>query len=228
MVRSREYIARLRHFLYKRGEILFVSLLIIFVAIAINYTLIGTNEQYIYNLTSDSELAELPEVAIVLGGGIEAGQPKPLLKDRLDTAAKLLADGKVQRLLLSGDNRFSYYNEPEVMRKYLLNQKMVDENLLTLDEAGRSTYETCERAKKIYSLQKVLLISESTHLPRAIYLCRSFGIEAYGYASDGKSSSGLKIGQRWRELLARTKATVNVYTIGEKTVLGDPIIITHD
>lgn len=111
------------------------------------------------------------------------------------------------------------------MKNYLVNEKGLDPNVIQLDNAGRSTYETCERASKIFGLTEVVLVSESTHLPRAIYTCRSFGIDAYGYASDGQSSAGLKVGQRFREVLARTKAGINVYIVGEKTVLGERIDI---
>jgi vancomycin permeability regulator SanA len=164
-------------------------------------------------------------VGIVLGGGIENGQPRPLLKDRLDTAASLLAAGKVRKLIVSGDNRFENYNEPLVMQNYLIQEKGVDPDKIQLDNAGRSTYETCERAQKIFSLDRALFISETTHLPRVLYTCRSFGVEAYGYSSDGQSSAGLKVGQRWREILARTKAGINLYFVGERTILGEKIDI---
>lgn len=78
---------------------------------------------------------------------------------------------------------------------------------------------------ELFVISDAYLISESTHLPRAIYLCKHFGIDAYGIDSSGESSKGLQIGQRWREILARDKAVFNIYLIGEETVLGEPIII---
>ena len=170
------------------------------------------------------ESIEPQSVAVVFGGGVTETGPLPLLKDRLDTAKKLYDSGKVSKILLSGDNRFLDYNEPTVMYNYMVSLG-VDSSALQVDFAGRSTYETCERAVKIFGLKKAILVSESTHLPRAIYLCRHFGLEAYGYASDGQAASGLQIGQRWREALARNKAIFNTYIIGEKTILGDPINI---
>ena len=161
----------------------------------------------------------------MLGGGTENGKPRPLLKDRLDTAAHLLKTGQIRKILVSGDNRYTSYNEPGVMKKYLTDQKSISPNFIQMDNAGRSTYESCERAKKIFGLDKVVLISESTHLARAVYLCRSFGTRAYGYVSDGQSAAGLRLGQRFREVLARTKATINIYIIGENTVLGNKIAI---
>ncbi len=176
-----------------------------------------------YRLSSLGDI-QPQSVAIVFGGGVTETEPLPLLKDRLDSAKKLYDAGKVSKILLSGDNRFLDYNEPTVMYNYMLSQGL-SSSVLQVDFAGRSTYETCERAVKIFGLKKAILVSESTHLPRAIYLCRHFEMEAYGWASDGEAASGLQIGQRFREILARNKALFNTYIIGEKTILGDPINI---
>lgn len=191
--------------------------------VLINFIVIGRYDRYLVDW--DELPSNSSTVGVVLGGGIENGKPRPLLKDRLDTGAELLAAGKVRRLLLSGDNRFVHYNEPQVMYNYLVREKGIDPGLIQLDNAGRSTYETCERTKKVFGLEKAIFISESTHLPRAVYLCRSFGIEAYGHKSDGESSAGLRVGQRFREILARTKASINIYLVGENTVLGEKIAI---
>lgn len=185
----------------------------------ISYVYIGRFNRYI--VTEPDSF----EVAVVLGGGIRNGRPLPLLRDRLDKAKQLLDDGIVNKLLLSGDNRFENYNEPAAMYQYLLSAG-VNESQLQTDYAGRSTYETCERAHRIFGLKKALFVSEDTHLPRVLYLCRHFGIEAYGVKSNGTAASGLLIGQRWREVLARNKAIINVYIVGENTVLGDPIELT--
>jgi beta-N-acetylhexosaminidase len=196
------------------------------VVIAANYLFIGRYDRYVIH--DQAKLSQVfgqeKPVGIVLGGGItDDGKPMPLLQDRLDATASLLHQGRLSKVIVSGDNRFKIYDEPTAMRNYLVHEKGIDPELVQPDFAGRSTYETCERARKVFDVTQTLLISESTHLPRAIYLCRSFGVEAYGYVSDGQSSAGLKIGQRWREVLARTKASLNIYIMGEKTVLGEKI-----
>lgn len=190
-----------------------------------SFMIIEKQSSRIYDI-DDSNIAKLSEqitVGIVFGGGVREDEPLPLVKDRLDTAKSLLDRELVEKLILSGDNRSLSYNEPAVMFDYLVNDLGVSPEFIQPDFAGRSTFETCERAKKVFGVSKALLVSESIHLPRANYLCRHFGIESYGIKSDGQASSGLKIGQRWRELLARNKAVFNVYIIGEKTVLGEPI-----
>ncbi len=163
------------------------------------------------------------QVGIVFGGGIDGSEPTPLVKERLDTAKRLLDDGIVDSLILSGDNRFLSYNEPAVMLRYLTDDLGVDPTLLQEDFAGRSTYETCERASKVFGLTKAVLVSQNTHLPRAIYLCEHFGIQSYGVVSEGPASSKNANSQGIREVLARTKAVFNANIIGEKTILGESI-----
>ncbi len=212
---------RLKQLLARHGDG-FVACGLLFVAfVLINHVSIQSYRQYFI----DQNTADVPEVAVVLGGGISGGKPRPLLKGRLDTAAALYEQGVVSRILVSGDNRYENYNEPAVMNRYLVEEKNLPDNVIHQDMAGRSTYETCERASKIFQLDRIVLVSERTHLPRAIYLCRSFGLEAYGAPSQAEAASGLRLGQRWRELLASQKAFVNVYVKGEDTVLGEPLPI---
>ncbi len=190
-----------------------------------NFLIIQSENNFAYTMRQATVIAEAENIniGIVFGGGVAEGQPLPLLADRLLTAKQLLDNGSVDKLILSGDNRQLNYNEPSAMMNYLINELGADESQLQPDFAGRSTYETCERASKVFSVKKALLITESTHLPRAIYLCRHFEIEAFGVQSDSDASAGLKIGQRWREVLARSKAIFNVYIYGEQTVLGNKI-----
>ena len=160
-------------------------------------------------------------VGLVLGGGVDIlGRPHKELRGRLDVAAEALRRGVVQKLILSGDNRFENYNEPVAMYDYLVDEQHIDGNKLEPDFAGRSTYESCERAKKIFSQDRLVLISARSHLPRAIFLCRKMGIEAYGLPTEVESNNNFR-----RELLARVKAIINIYIVGERTVLGDKIKI---
>lgn len=158
---------------------------------------------------------------LVLGAGVDAkGKPYKELQARLDVGAQAIQKQMVSKLILSGDNRFENYNEPAAMQKYLETQKGIPSKLLVNDYAGRSTYESCERARKLFGQRRILIISARSHLPRAIYLCRKMGIEAYGLPADLEANNSFR-----RELLARVKALLNVYVLGEKTVLGPPISI---
>ena len=183
--------------------------------ITICYYTINPYTQYIRT----PETAENIKVGLVLGAGISPdGKPFDELKARLNVAADAVNAGTVDKLIVSGDNRFKNYNEPEVMKQYLINERQIPDDKIVSDYAGRSTYESCERASRIFQVNKLIIFSANSHLPRAIYLCRHFGIEAYGIPSGLEANNSTR-----RELLARVKAVSNAHLIGEQTVLGDPI-----
>lgn len=173
------------------------------------------------NLSEQDQSVKSMQVptGLVLGAGIDAnGRPYKELRARLDVAALALERGDVQRLILSGDNRFAYYDEPTAMKKYLMDTYSIGSNKLQPDYAGRSTYESCQRAAQVFNQTKLILFSAESHLPRAIYLCRSFGIETYGIASVTEANNAAR-----REAVARVKAIYNVHINGEPTILGAPI-----
>lgn len=163
--------------------------------------------------------AQPNKIGIVLGAGVNGkGQPYDELKARLDVAAQAHKQGTVKILLLSGDNRFVDYNEPQAMEDYLIDYHSLPLEALAKDYAGRSTYESCERASKIFDVKEAIIFSAQSHLPRAIYLCEHFGITSHGIPS------GVEANNYWRrEPLARIKALYNVYIKGEDTVLGEKI-----
>ncbi len=162
-------------------------------------------------------------VAIVFGAGLwRDGTPTNVLRDRIDTAAQLYFAGKVQKILMSGDNRFLDYNEPGAMREYALS-KAVPPEAIVLDYAGRRTYDTCYRAKAIFGLQEVILVTQSFHLPRAVYTCNALGMEAIGVAAD-QHDYRLSSQLYWnlRELPATLTAFLDVHLLRPEPVLGDP------
>jgi vancomycin permeability regulator SanA len=209
----------------KKNKIFRIGLLLL--SFLLTYTALSSFiiQSYESDIVSDSELDTKQNIylGIVFGGGVREDAPLPLVRDRLNAAHRLLENGAITKILVSGDNRSLDYNEPTVMKNYLIDTHGVNPEVIQEDFAGRSTYETCERASRIFGVRAAYLISEKVHLPRAIYLCRHFGIDAYGYASDDLAASGLQLGQKWREILARDKAVFNVNIKGEQTILGDPI-----
>jgi|GEM_PF-641359 len=141
---------------------------------------------YIKNY-SDSENLEYRYTALILGAGInEDGTPSAMLKDRLDVGYGLLKLGKVSKLILSGDNREVNHNEPEVMKQYLV-KKGISEYKLVLDYAGRRTYDSCYRAKAIFGQDKIYVVTQDFHITRAVFLCKSVGIDTIGITSDLQS-----------------------------------------
>jgi vancomycin permeability regulator SanA len=158
------------------------------------------------------------KVGIVFGAGITAkGKPYKELEGRLNGAIDLYRQGTITKIVVSGDNRFEHYNEPLAMETYLRDRD-IPGDAIQQDNAGRSTYETCERAKKVFQLDTAILITSQSHLPRAIFTCRKLGVESIGVAHGDNANNALR-----REFMARTKAVLNIYVYGEKTILGEPI-----
>lgn len=126
------------------------------------------------------QMAPAQPVAIVFGAGLRRdGTPTDVLRDRLKTAIDLYRSGKVTQLLMSGDHSSDYYNEPEAMRRYALQQGIPAEAIL-LDSSGLRTYDTCHRARSVFGIQRAILVTQPFHLPRALYTCNQLGIQAIG------------------------------------------------
>jgi SanA protein len=178
---------------------------------------------YAWKRTYSQEAVPSERVAIVFGAGLDRqGQATSILRDRVETAAKLYFSGKVQKLLMSGDNRTVNYNEPEAMRQYALGLGVPD-SALVLDYAGRSTYDTCYRAHAIFGLASAVLVTQQFHLPRALFLCNLLGVQASGVAADNYFYP-LRWTAIWniREQLATVGAFLDLYVIKPTPVLGKP------
>ena len=165
-------------------------------------------------------------VAVVFGAGLQRdGSASPVLFDRVATAADLYHSGKVARLLLSGDNRFLNYNEPQAMYDAAL-QLGVPAAALVLDYAGRSTYDTCYRAHAIFGLSRALLVTQAFHLPRALYLCDSLGMQTAGVIADRRRyQPRAELLWNVREIFATAAAWWDVNIAHPLPVLGDPLPI---
>lgn len=160
-------------------------------------------------------------VAVVFGALIASrGEPSPILKDRVDMAVALYKAGKVEKVLMSGDNRVADYNEVYAMQQYGMKQGLPEKDIV-LDYAGLSTYDTCYRAKAIFGLTEATLVTQRYHMPRAIYTCRSLGINAVGVEiPDWEKYPDLKFPNLQREELATFKMLWNVDVSHPKPILG--------
>ena len=162
------------------------------------------------------------QVAIVFGAGLwQDGSPTPVLRDRIQAAADLYFQNKVEKLLMSGDNRFADYDEPTAMKNYAL-KLGVPENAIVLDYAGRRTYDTCYRAKKIFGVKSAILITQEFHLSRALYLCDTLGVESIGVKADQRVYlKRLRFFWNTRESLATLTAFIDLYITHPLPVLGE-------
>ncbi len=173
--------------------------------------------------TFTADAVPAARVAIVFGAGLlRDGSAGPVLRDRVETAVTLYQQGKVNKLLMSGDNRFIEYNEPEAMRQYALDLGIPDQDIV-LDYAGRRTYDTCYRANAIFQVDSAILVTQGFHLPRALFLCNWFGIESTGV--EANNTYFRKISRLYwhtRELFATTQSVLDVVVTKPLPVLGDP------
>jgi SanA protein len=149
------------------------------------------------------------------------------LYDRVATAVELYRRGLVSKLLLTGDNRFVDYNEPEAMRRTAVELGVPAEDLV-LDYAGRRTYDSCYRAKEIFGVQRAMLVTQAFHLERALYLCEAFGIDGIGVVADRRNYT--QTSQTWwsiREAAASFAAWIDVNLTRPTPVLGEPLPIEN-
>ena len=173
--------------------------------------------------TFKSDDAPFRRVAIVFGAGLwQDGSPTPVLRDRVSTAAELYFAGKVDILLMSGDNSTENYDEPGAMRTYAISLG-IPEQAIVVDYAGRRTYDTCYRARDIFDVQEAILVSQSYHLPRALYTCSALGVSAVGVTSDLRTYRKASI-FFWnlREIPATLVALLDVHLTRPVPILGNP------
>jgi SanA protein len=203
---------------------LFLFGLFIIPTFLVNYFIREEFQELIYPATEFSEIKNT-RIGIVFGAGLDkkAENPSMILKDRLDTAVILYKSGKVQKLIVSGDNRFENYNEPTVMYEYLIKEG-VSEFDIERDYAGRSTYDTCFRAKEIFGISEAILITQDFHLPRALFTCQNLGIKVQG-ASANRNLYVKQNYNNFREIFAMVNTFMKIYISSPSVVLGDKIVI---
>ena len=131
------------------------------------------------HLYTASEVPAAP-VALVLGAQVYPdGTPSPFLAARLDLAKQLYDAGRVRAILVSGDNMAPEYDEPDAMRAYLISAGVPSTHVIA-DYAGFDTYDSCVRAKKIFGVDELIVVTQRYHLPRAVATSILVGLEANG------------------------------------------------
>ncbi|MFG1946656.1 vancomycin high temperature exclusion protein [Nonomuraea sp. NPDC048826] len=162
------------------------------------------------------------QAALVLGAGLYGDRPSPMLARRLDLAADLWHAGRVRALLLSGDNSRKEYDEPTAMRDYLLAAGVPGE-VMVLDYAGFDTWDSCVRARQVFGAERVTVVTQDFHLPRAVTLCRTAGLEAFGVGDDAASVWGVTAyALAAREMPATVKAFADALVLRSDPVFPGP------
>jgi vancomycin permeability regulator SanA len=158
-------------------------------------------------------------VALVLGARVyPSGTPSPFLAARLDLAHRLYQAGKVRVVLVSGDNMAVEYNEPDAMRGYLIDAGMPPEAVVA-DYAGFDTYDSCARARRIFGVEQLIVVTQAYHLPRAVATCRALGVDATGVGDTTQRNTRAWRRGAIRDQLACVKTVIDLVT-GRDPILG--------
>ncbi|MDH3697120.1 MAG: YdcF family protein [Flavobacteriaceae bacterium] len=165
------------------------------------------------------------KVGIILGTSrhlVEGGM-NPFYTHRINATIALFEAGKIEYVLVSGDNGTVYYNEPDTMKKDLI-KGGIPEDKIYMDFAGFRTLDSMVRAKEVFGLTNATVISQEFHNERAIYLAQRHGLHAVGYnAKDVQGNRGLKV--HLREYFARVKVFVDILMKTQPKFLGKKVII---
>lgn len=202
----------------------FLILCGIFFVIFVNFYILKQSNKYIFENVKD-----VPETqaALILGSRVySSGKMSDVLLDRVIKGLELYQNGKVKKLLISGDHGTKEYDEVNTVKDYLLKNGVLGADIF-LDHAGFDTYDSLYRARDIFEIKSLIIATQRFHLPRALYIGNALGIETYGYVADRQ----LYLAATWnetRESLARFKAFLNVTFHSKPKFLGDHIPITGD
>ena len=208
----------------KKYKILIISLVLFFISfISINLSVLNTGNQYIVENIEEIKSAE---VAIILGALVFDDRLSHIVIDRTETAIELYNNQKVLKILVSGDHGRKNYDEVNAIKDYLLEKGVPSEDIF-LDHAGFNTYDSMYRAQYIFGINSAIISTQKFHLPRALYIAKELGIDAYGLPAD-KRLYGKETYNNTRESFARIKAWFNIKFQSLPKFLGEKIPITGD
>ena len=207
------------------GALLLLCLIFAQIPILINAYMYEFSSRYILTVEEASEGKF--DCVLVLGAGVWGESPSPMLEERLNRGIEVYKTGCADRILMSGDHGRTEYDEVNVMKDFAVGKGAVAEEVF-MDHAGFSTYESMYRAKDVFQVKKVVIVTQKYHLYRAIYNARKLGLDAYGVAADGQYNYSLPVRtfNNARESLARCKDFLWCIFKPEPTYLGEVIPIS--
>ena len=221
--------------LHKKLSLLWRIIRIFFIACAvavlatflINIWMILTTRKHIF-----TDINAIPQrtVILILGSQIRGQKLSPVLQDRVDSGITLMEQGKGKKLLLSGDHGQRYYDEVNAMRLYVLdNAPAISEEDIFMDHAGFSTWDSMYRARDVFEVKDLIIVTQQFHISRAVCMARSLGLDAVGYGINQDRFRGRSLRSwRFREYLARIKAFFSIMFKSKPRYLGDKIPILGD
>lgn len=204
--------------------VLVIIIFIMIIVFGINGYVILASKKHIYN--ESSVIEDNYDCILVLGAGIWGGKPSPMLEDRLKEAIRLYENGIANKIIMSGDHGSENHDEVNIMKDYAIERGVPSENIF-MDHAGFSTYESMYRAKEIFGVNKMIIITQKYHLYRAVFIANKLGIDAYGKNSDPRKYAGQSY-RELREIIARDKDFFSCILKPKPTYLGETIPVSGD
>lgn len=195
------------------------------IPVILNIYVIWYSSRYI--LTPEEYENKNVDCVMVLGAGVWEDGPSHMLEERLNRGIEVYKSNATDRLLMSGDHGKEDYDEVNVMKSFAIDSGAVPDEVF-MDHAGFSTYESMYRARDVFDVKSIIIVTQKYHLYRAIYDARRLGIEAYGVAADGQYNYGIYTTtyNNLRESLARCKDVLWCIAKPEPTYLGEVIPIS--
>jgi SanA protein len=215
----RRYPCRMRRVLWIPGGLIVVAVLIVGVPNAI--VLIGAGRA-----GHDPARAARAEIALILGASVyDDGTPTDALADRLAAGAALYRDGRVKRVLVSGERATAAFDQVDVMRRELVRMGVPDREIFT-DHGGFDTWDSMVRARKVYDVRSAVVVTQGWHMPRALWLGKRAGLRVHGLVADPIKPGEHERSYATSEIFARVKALIDVVANREPAYLGPQIPIS--
>ena len=210
-------------------RVLSVLLLLCFIAVQIplliNVYMFEFSNRYILSVEETTEMDF--DCVLVLGAGVWGDSPSHMLEERLNKGIEVYKTGCTDRILMSGDHGRKDYDEVNVMKNFAIECGATSDEVF-MDHAGFSTYESMYRARDVFQVKKVVIVTQRYHLYRAVYNARKLGLDAYGVCADGQYNYDVFVRSynNSREALARCKDFIWCIMKPEPTYLGEAIPIS--
>lgn len=211
----------------KKVIIIITSLIIlgILLVLGINFYVVLSTKNQFSNIEELNSIKDI-DCILILGAGIWGDKPSPMLEDRLLEGIKLYEAGIAPKIIMSGDHGREEYDEVNIMKEFAIERGIPSEDIF-MDHAGFATYDSIYRAKEIFEVKRIVIVTQDYHLHRALHIANSLGIEAYGVPSNPRKYGGQFI-RDIREILARDKDFVKCIFKPEPTYLGESIPVSGD
>ncbi len=213
----------------KLKSIISASLLIVFILaqipLLINVYMLEYSNKYILSVEEAAKMKV--DCVLVLGAGVWGDSPSHMLEERLNKGIEVYKTGCTNRILMSGDHGRKDYDEVNVMKNFAVTCGATADEVF-MDHAGFSTYESMYRARDVFEVKSVIIVTQNYHLYRAVYNARKLGLDAYGVCADGQYNYDIlvKTYNNTREALARCKDFVWCIFKPAPTYLGEVIPIS--